>query len=283
VLDGCLVNGYGSLTALGWAKSFSATNKAVYRAPNGIRHYLDVDDSAPDATALGRNARIRGYEAATAVGTGTGPFPTTAQATQAVVVKSTTADGTSRPWILVGDDKTFYLFTAGAGTTPPVLATIQWTGGWGFGELLSVLTGDSYRSILFFMTTTSTSSTDVNNVASFMSASATTAFQMNMPRSYSGAGGSIWASPVNHQFTTMPYPNAPDGGLYMNAMLIAERGNGSTPAAQASSPGFRGRLRGFYGTAHALTPFADQDSFSGVGDFAGRTFIVLRVAGSATM
>jgi hypothetical protein len=270
VLDACLVTG------LGWSKAFTGTNKAVYRAPNGVRHYLDVDDSGPNGTALGRNAVVRGYEVATAVGTGTGPFPTVAQAATPNVTKSSTADGTARPWLLIGDDKTFYLFNNGTGTTPPSLATILWTGGWGFGELLSVLTGDIYRSSLIAMSNTATATSDTNGVVSAIGSSVTTSVFTFMPRSYSGAGGSIWAANMVHSASGMPYPNGPDGGLYVNASLVAERGNGTTPAAANGNPGFRGRLRGANQTAHLTSAFADQDTFSGVGDFAGKTFMIVR-------
>ena len=37
LLDACLVTGYGSKTALGWAKAFTASSRGVYRAPAGSR------------------------------------------------------------------------------------------------------------------------------------------------------------------------------------------------------------------------------------------------------
>jgi len=287
VLDGCLVSGYGSLTALGWAKSFSATNKAVYRAPAGVRHYLDVDDSGPDATALGRNARCRGYETMSAVATGTGPFPTTAQVTTCVgVVKSTTADATSRPWILIGDDRTFYFFCTVAGTTPPNLATNVWNSGFHFGEIYSFLAGDLYRTMLGFASITSTqaASTGIAGLLGPQFMSTTTAVNANMPRSYTGTGGSVWVASVYNFFMTnaagttegskgvMAYPNPVDSGLYANAINVAERGNGASAAA---STNFRGRLRGIYQQAHLTSAFADQDTFTGTGDFAGKTFILI--------
>src|SRR5690348_12633571 len=105
VLDACLVNGYGTQTAAGWTKAFSGTNKADYRMAGGNQFYLDVDDSAAQ-TAAGKEANVRGYEAMTALATGTNAFPTTTQfaAPGQVIRKSATADATSRGWILVADD-----------------------------------------------------------------------------------------------------------------------------------------------------------------------------------
>jgi hypothetical protein len=281
VLDGCLVNGYGSQTALGWAKPFTATNKAVYRAPAGVRHYLDVDDSAPDATALGRNARVRGYEVASAVGTGTGPFPTTAQAATAVVVKSSTADAVARPWLLVGDDRTFYFFTSALLTLPMVPSTHTWPGHWGFGEILSALTGDVYRSFCAWYSPTSTATTDVapNWGNSIQTTIAGSGYNAAMPRSYTGAGGSMWANALGSGIASasLAYPNAPDGGLYMNGILVGERGTGTTVSAPTA---LRGRFRGVFQPVPANTGISDGDTFSGTGDFAGRTFMLLRSASS---
>jgi hypothetical protein len=253
VLDGCLVNGYGSQTALGWAKPFTATNKAVYRAPAGVRHYLDVDDSAPDATALGRNARVRGYEVASA----------------------------ARPWLLVGDDRTFYFFTSALLTLPMVPSTHTWPGHWGFGEILSALTGDVYRSFCAWYSPTSTATTDVapNWGNSIQTTIAGSGYNAAMPRSYTGAGGSMWANALGSGIASasLAYPNAPDGGLYMNGILVGERGTGTTVSAPTA---LRGRFRGVFQPVPANTGISDGDTFSGTGDFAGRTFMLLRSASS---
>src|SRR5574337_1914064 len=73
VLDACLISGYGSKSPAGWAKPYSGTNLAAYRAATGNRFYFRVDDSGTV------EARISGYETMSDVNTGTGQFPTTAQ------------------------------------------------------------------------------------------------------------------------------------------------------------------------------------------------------------
>ena len=282
--------GSDTTVSLGWGSPFTGTNKAVYRAASGARHYLDVDDSSPDATANGRNVRVRGYETMTAVGTGTNLFPTTTQVTTCVgVVKSTTSDQVARPWIIIGDDKTFYLFIESAGTDPPNLGSHTWTTGFFFGEILSALSGDLYRSILSFQSTSTSAVTAALSAFSAIdTVSTAAAINQNMPRSYTGAGGSLWVgllgnpalastntNVISGLITT--FPNPVDGGLYQNAVDVGERGSGTTASSMAGSAGFRGRLRGFYQTPYVGTGINDQDTFTGVGDFAGKTFIALKM------
>jgi hypothetical protein len=56
--------------------------------------------------------------------------------------------------------------------------------------------------------------------------------------------------------------------------------DGSIPSgtAVAGLYDLRGRIRGFYHILHAAGGFADGDTFTGTGDYAGRTFIVVKGA-----
>lgn len=297
VLDGCLVTGYGTKTALGWGKAFTGTNRAVYQAAAGVRHYLDVDDTGPDATALGRNARLRGYEVATGVGAGTGPFPTVAQVATVVQPKSNTADATVRPWLLIGDDRTFILLNTCSGTNPPTLATNAWGTFMMFGEFVSALSGDNYRTVLAYATQSSAITTDqaaalttLGTIASNTSAS----FQVS-PRAYFATGTAIWNTFLGQAIylggstsgslahtTAFAFPNPVDGGIYINAVLLVERGSAASPIAPNAGNGIRGRARGLYESNMTLTNFNDQDTFSGVGDFAGKTFMVAKISGTTS-
>src|ERR1700756_3309459 len=98
VLDAVLVNGYGSQTAAGWTIAYTGTNKRQYQmGAGGTSCQLYIDDTGPGAGGA-REARINGFKTGSALGTGTGQFPTTGQMTApsgAVVVrKSATADST---------------------------------------------------------------------------------------------------------------------------------------------------------------------------------------------
>ena len=127
----------GTITAkrspAGFSKAFSATNKAVYRADQvaSTRLYLRVDDT---------NAQwgyLRGYETMSDVDTGTRLFPATGEVYAA---KSSTASSTARDWVLVADDRAFYLFEKSDGS--------YWPGTVFFGDINSWVAGDAYRCAL---------------------------------------------------------------------------------------------------------------------------------------
>lgn len=112
LLDACLVNGYGSLPAAGWTKPFVDTGKAVYRnaAAAVARSYYRVTDVGTTW------ARIRGYDAMSSVDAGTGEFPTSTviSGDGLFAYKSSTADTTPRPWILLADERTALLALKGS-------------------------------------------------------------------------------------------------------------------------------------------------------------------------
>jgi hypothetical protein len=150
LLDACLVNGYGALTAAGWTKSFSTTNKAAYRqnatGANNTANpmYLYVDDTGPGAGAA-REARVCGFETMSAITpTGTGQFPTAAQSAigvgTLVIRKSTTADATARAWTLVANGQTIYLWIETGDMVAPTLAAYTFV----FGDFKSFKATDLY-------------------------------------------------------------------------------------------------------------------------------------------
>lgn len=97
LLDACLVNGYGSKAAAGWTKSFSGTNKAIYRQGTGSsQRYLYVDDSvsADYATVIGATI-------ATSITAYSDLFPTGIRY----------MDKPDNGWMLVANEKFFFLLT----------------------------------------------------------------------------------------------------------------------------------------------------------------------------
>lgn len=113
LLDAVLVNGYGAKSGLGWSIVDSGTNWRVYRHNpiSGSGYYLYVNDAAAGAGGA-REALARGYQTWDAVAhAGTQPFPTVAQMSGGKVLKkSVTADSTARPWMVIGNERCFYLF-----------------------------------------------------------------------------------------------------------------------------------------------------------------------------
>lgn len=264
VLDACLVNGYGSKTAAGWTKPFSGTNTAVYLPSAG--HYLDFNDNAA-GTGGAKEATVRGYETMTAVATGTGPFPTTSQvaAPGLFIHKSATADATARGWVVLADSTTFYLFIL-SGDTAGLYESF------GFGRFYSFKTGDTYRTIILGGSSTGAAvSAGLNLTATAQgSSSQATNNGVYYPRGQSGTGtstqGGLFGIGVSVYPTPFTGPNLADGNIYLSRLFLGEGGFGSR--------GLRGFIRGVY---QAITSVGlnDGDTFTGSGDFAGRTFLVL--------
>lgn len=141
LLSACLVDGYGSKAAAGWSKPYTGTNLAAFRntTSGGSGMYLRVND-AGGGTGGTREALVRGYATMSDVNTGTAETPTTAQVSTSIVWrKSNTTDSTARPWIVIADDRTFYL-NIDTGT----LATEYGTGLYGAGDIASHVPGDAY-------------------------------------------------------------------------------------------------------------------------------------------
>lgn len=267
LLDACLVNGYGSKTALGFTKSFSATNKASYRQPtagaNGF--YLDVDDS------IGNYARLRGYETMSAVATGAGPFPTDTQISGGLYLAKTdqaAGNSTARPWVLVGNAKFFALFVnvdASAASGNGNLAI--------FGDYTNYKSGDAYSTILIAGTGSSSTGTPAAQVVATVGTALSGHYS---PRSYTQVGSSIpmgkhinyaesaGASYVGGAGSALPRPIT---GSYVVGPIILDE-----PAATDS----RGELPGLWAPLHAR-PLTHGDTLAGTGTYAGKTFEAFNV------
>jgi hypothetical protein len=272
LLDAVLVNGYGSKAAAGWTKEYSSTNAADYRAPSGLRHYLQVNDNQPVTV---KEASVWGFEAMTAWDTGTNQFPATGSAL--TIRKSFSADTTAREWVMFADARTFYLFiTTGDSGSFRI--------GYGFGEIYSIKSSaDSYNTILMAKETSNSALVAGMSEGIGRASNLGTAAGNNntMARNHNGAT-TILRAGKRHTLPIIPggtdelglasagsdltYPNGADGGLYMSPIWVHE---GATARV------IRGRLRGLWTMAHLPTSFSDGDTFSGTGDLAGKTFMIV--------
>lgn len=263
VLDACLVNGYGAKAAAGWTKPFSGTNTAVYQPSAG--HYLDVDDNAA-GTAGAQEATVRGYETMTAVATGTNPFPTVAQraAPGEFIRKSATANSTARAWLLLADGTTFYLFILSGDFT-----SYQ---SFGFGRFYSLTASDTYRSIILGHTASGSAAASGLDSGSLGSGTTSAATGVFTPRVRAGTGTSVNAGllGIGTSLYSTPFngPNPGDGLIYLSRIFVTDA---------LATNGLRGFLRGVYQLITAIG-LNDGDTFAGSGDFAGRSFTVLRAS-----
>jgi len=279
VLDGCLVNGYGAKSAAGWAKSFTATNKGVYRQGTGsLLGYLDVDDSGPGGGGA-KEARMRAYDVMTAIATGTNPFPTVAQQANGLVIrKSVTADATARPWIIIADHRTFYMFVLTGDT-----AGVHYC--WMFGEYYTYKTSDLGRNIIIGRTTaaennaTTSSSFDGFDQSGYVGGSVAGHY---LNRDVTGAAGAITAAKLadweltNNGTASMigilQFTNPADQRIYLAPIRVSCTSPANT---------LRGRMRGIWFYGHPITTVSNGDTFSGVGELAGKTFEIIKQTGNA--
>ena len=164
----------------GWEKTYSGTNKAVYRStdPLASGFYLRVDDTGTV------NARVVGYESMSDVDTGINAFPTAAQLSGGgYLAKSDTADATARPWCLFADARFVHWGTC------PKTGAYNTAALRGFGDLQPLSTLDAYAVAL--STNAAFSQGDVSIAGAFVgSEAAVGATGTYVARALSGAVGS---------------------------------------------------------------------------------------------
>ena len=276
VLDACLVNGYGSKAAAGWTKAFSATNKASYRQAAGNSFYLDVDDNATGGGGA-KEAGVRGYETMTAVGTGTNEWPTTSDvsANNETMRKSATADATARAWILIADDRTFYMWVLTGDTTGAYM-------GWGYGDFYSYISGDPGRTMIIARNAANSNLDTMDDaVGSWGQSGQTQNVGKYMARASSGAAGSkgfeqwgfVYKQVGESNHAVISAPDGISGYIFTSRRMIAIPGD--------TSNGIRGYLRGLYYIVQgngggAPNPGDTYSGLTGTG-LAGRNFLVIGV------
>jgi hypothetical protein len=272
LLDACLVNGYGSMAAAGWTKPYTGTNKAAFQQGAGSGFFLRVQDDGP-GTGAAREARMTGYETMSDVDTGTGPFPTAAQGVGGVAMlvcrKSDTADATARAWVVIADARTVYVLISFINT-----AYVSFT----FGDFYSFTPSDAYNCIIVGKLTENAAGAAITTERLDAFSGITTAVTGHFcARTYNGTGTSITigkhgdsANSASNNVGIQQYPNGPDGGLYLARVLVCEN----------TFTAVRGWMRGYWHYCHAQANIQTFDTFSGTGDFAGRTFLAFRSGNS---
>lgn len=246
LLDKCLVTGYGSKTAAGWTKPFTGTNKAAFRnslAAGGTGMYLRVSD-AGSGTGGAREALVRGYMTMSDVDTGTIETPTAAQLAASVVWrKSDTVDSTARPWILVADERTFYL-TIDTGTSS------NGNGCYGAGDFESYIAGEAYPFFVggrYTQVGAGSNAAGVVDGGMMIAAGATLVGDPYagtwVPRGYAGSG-----DPIR---TALMCPTLAAGAYIGGDSAMANPSLGSSllfymPAFIVAEGAIRGRLRGVH-------------------------------------
>lgn len=318
VLDAVLVNGYGSQTAAGWTIAYTGTNKRQYAmAAGGTSCQLYIDDTGPGAGGA-KEARFNGFKTGTALGTGTGQFPTTAQMTAPsgalVIRKSTTADATARAWTIIADGHTIYgFFETGDTTTFGAMAYP-----WMFGDFFSYSSTDTnncaiigrraenvqfYSSSGFSSSVNWPSQTNTVEVFSQLQSLSTTYLSDTLLGhyacgSFTGAGGSI-AIGKDSDIATMGYGSASwstpqvgrlsggPGSISTETLWINEFNYPNSPdGGLYVAPIYihhngirRGYLKGLWNPLQHL-PLNHGDTYSGTGNLSGKSMIAMNILGA---
>lgn len=206
-----------------------------------------------------------------ALGVGTGDFPTTVQLAAGIIIrKSATADATTRTYLLMADDRTFYLFVLTADTANNYYS-------FGYGDFLSQIIGDSFRTMIIGRATENSALNSVETIDDFTTVIAV-ATGHYLPRAYTGLGTAIQfgkhGDGVKGNATLMvgsvEFPNAPDGGIFSSPIWITEGTTGR----------IRGRIRGLWHFLHPFASVTDGDVFTGTGSLAGKSFLIVKGIGT---
>lgn len=233
----------GTLTAkrapLGWTKPYSGTNLAMYQRTDGAATgmLLRVDDtgSTPASTTY---ARAFGVESATDVNTWSAKFPTQAQFADGVWISKGLSNTTAKPWHLVGDGRTFHLFTDDGPYSYTYFGGLHY---FTFGDINSWRSGgDAYGCVI----AGGQGSSGENGAGLSVLPTSSTAFYIARPTNLIGASvrASYWGRGVNApgvDYTSGgTYPSPVDNGMALErTILIREE-------SSWSSHPFRGQARG---------------------------------------
>lgn len=303
LLHAVLVAGYGSgaqASGAGWTSAYTATNKEAYRnsATDGTGFYLNVDDTDVGTT---REGFVVGFETMSAISTGTGQFPTSAQINLAlsapagalVCRKSATQDGTARPWTIIADNTFFALFVETGDYASPTMAMPFM-----FGDFFSYKASDPYRCMIIARNITNSNSFNNEGFSALHSNSASSFLTQTMighyiARSWTGLGSSVgFGKHVDHgklgQFganaslsgtntlsgnTTFPMigsnPANPGAFPFPNAV---DGGMLLSPIWLHHNGAVRGYLKGLWAPLHDR-PLNHNDTYSGTGNMSGKSFL----------
>lgn len=269
IADGAATGSITSkLASAGWQQVFSATNitrlkPTVVEATGCV---LRIDDTGTT------NARVRAYEAMTDASTGTGPTPLESQLAGGLYwPKSSVANATARPWIVIADGRGVYLAGDPTGTGRYTLTYS--------GDIASLKSGDAYGYLLTGNQADQTNTSSVpDGCVGYSHRSARTGAYLVRAHTAIGQSTAVQRLGAHHNGSTADvyagtagysvgaYPNGPNNGLM-------------TGALELHAQGIRGTLPGLlHPVQDCGTAFATGAIVDGTNDLAGRRLLAIRVA-----
>lgn len=286
---------------LNFEKAFSATNKRVYRSKNILsnRPFLRVDNSLDPSytTTYAKKAKVLMAENMSdidtvvgaqapfdpnkplqnIVGTGSGVGAVDgwykwyhSKSDQAGGNDSGGGTGGNKNWVLVGDDRGFYLFNEWQ-------VSVYGRAGYFFTDFSSFRQGDAYNTLLtatdWYAVANNTPYYNGVDHAGYCNRSLDFTGKVLM-RDHMQVGGYIRAGflalntnnaqQITGYSTAVPWPNGPDYGLILHPVYLRHE-----------SPGhLRGKMPGIF-WVHNDSPMADLNVVSGVVGYEGRKFLIV--------
>lgn len=265
--------------ACGWEKQFSGTNLAVYRSGNVLstRIPIRVDDT------VGQYSTVLMAEAFTDIST-----PVTPCSTQ-YFKKSNATDANARPWIVIADDKTFYIGVDWNNTSVYDF--------YSFGDFASFVTGDSFCCRLQgLIVANPTNRGEYSSMSNGYIEDAGNVPVSVAPRSYAQTVGAAairqgslvavsmysqssyaWALSGNHGYAanvnqhSIASPSLADSGYHFVPVFLFEQ-----PAAGRT---LRGAARGLLHVVEYLPQASGYSILSGVENVNGALVMMVRSAG----
>ena len=273
IADGAATGSITSkLASAGWQQVFSATNIACLK-PSVVEAtgcVLRIDDTGTT------NARVRAYEAMTDASTGAGLTPLESQVAGGLYwPKSSAANATARPWIVIADERGFYLAVDPTGTGRYTLTYS--------GDIASLKSGDAYGYLLTGnQSDQANASTVPDGCCGYSGRSARggaylvrahTAIGQSVAAQrlgahHNGSTADVYAGTPGYSVGT--YPNGSNNGLM-------------TGALELHALGIRGTLPGLlHPVQDCGNAFATGAIVDGTGDLAGRRLMAIRTGPPAS-
>jgi len=320
VLDYVLVGGYGTGSyfkqGAGWSKPLTNVSGtlngpsllAAYKQASGSKLSLFVNDAGANATSLGKEAWICGFELITSLtnptsgsgfvysgsygnGFGFGQFPFPGQQLNSGHVvwrKSSVTDTTPRQWVIAADASTMYLWVLTLDSTTYYHGM--------FGDIFSLRgTNDIYRCLIMGRSTENSTVILNSDFTGLIATGASigggssggTSLGTAMPgcwiaRSMSGTGGSTGITKKGDPTTTSAVDQSTADTTSMTGVLQTPNGSDNsiyiTPLQIIEPSGicYRGRMRGIYQINHPIANFTDGQNITAGGDYSGKTLMVIK-------
>ena len=258
------------VAAAGWQELFAGTLTNVLcvkpTVPEATGCVLRIDDTGT------LNARVRAFEAMTDVSSGVGLTPMESQVAGGLYwPKSSSANATARPWIVIADERGFYLAVDPTGTGRYTLTYA--------GDIASLKSGDAYGYLLTGnKSDQANASTVPDGCCGYSGRSARggaylvrahTAIGQSLAvqrlgAHHNGSTADVYAGTPGYSVGT--YPNGPNNGLM-------------TGALELHALGIRGTLPGLlHPVQDCGNAFATGAIVDGTDDLAGRRLMAIRTA-----